>query len=158
METAFPYVPGLLSFREIPPLLEAYAKLRTTPDAVILDGQGFAHPRRIGFASHFGLWIDRPTIGCAKSLLIGTHRQLGEEKGDATHLLDKQEIIGMAVRTRKRAKPVFVSVGHRIDLASSVRLVLQTCRGYRLPETTRQAHLLVNELRRGGLLRAESRL
>jgi len=146
-ETRFPYVPGLLSFREIPALLQAYEKLKTKPDVVMLDGQGYAHPRRIGFASHFGLWIDRPTIGCAKSLLIGTHKKLGDAVADRAPLVDKDEVIGMAVRTRKRAKPVFVSVGHRIDLASAVRVVLQTGKGYRLPEPTRQAHILVNELR-----------
>ncbi len=150
-ETRFPYVPGLLSFREIPALLQAYEKLKTRPDVVMLDGQGFAHPRRIGFASHFGLWIDVPTIGCAKSLLIGTHESLGADVADCVPLLDKDEVVGMAVRTRKRARPVFVSVGHRIDLESAVRLVLQTGKGYRLPEPTRQAHMLVNELRQGRL-------
>ncbi len=146
-ETRFPYVPGLLSFRETPALLQAYENLKTRPDAVILDGHGFAHPRRVGFASHFGLWIDRPTVGCAKSLLIGQHRDLGDEVGDQASLLHQGEVIGMAVRTRRRARPVFVSIGHRIDLAGAVRLVLETGKGYRLPEPTRQAHRLVNELR-----------
>lgn len=147
-KSPFPYVPGLLSFREAPVLLEAFAKLQTKPDAVMFDGQGYAHPRRFGLASHMGLWLDLPTLGCAKSLLIGTARIPGMKPGAMTALRDKKELIGKAVRTRINIKPVYVSVGHKIDLASAVRLVLRCCRGYRLPEPTRQAHLHVNSLRR----------
>jgi deoxyribonuclease V len=146
-EASFPYVPGLLSFREAPAVLEAFGRLRSEPDVVILDGQGFAHPRRFGLACHLGLWLDRATIGCAKSLLIGEYNDLGDEVGAQAALKDKGEVIGTALRTRSRCKPVFVSVGHRIGLPSAVGVILSTCRGYRLPEPTRQAHLLVNSLR-----------
>lgn len=148
-ETGFPYVPGLLSFREAPALLEVFRRLSTEPDVVMLDGQGLAHPRRIGFACHVGLWLDRPTIGCAKSVLVGQYTRLGQRRGAVVPLRDREEVVGMAVRTRAATKPVFVSVGHRADLPSAVRLVLETCRGYRVPEPTRQAHLLVNSLRAG---------
>lgn len=147
-ESPFPYVPGLLSFREGPAVLEALAKLKTTPDAVMFDGQGFAHPRRVGLACHMGLWLNLPTLGCAKSLLIGQARAPGPRRGAMTALRDGRETVGKAVRTRDGIKPVYVSAGHRIDLASAARLVLRCCRGYRLPEPTRQAHLCVNALRR----------
>jgi deoxyribonuclease V len=144
---SFPYVPGLLSFREAPALLEAFGKVQAEPDVVILDGQGLAHPRRLGLACHVGLWLDRPTVGCAKSLLTGQYKQLGEQAGSVAPLRDRQEVVGMAVRTKRGTKPLFVSVGHRIDLASAVEVVLRSGRGYRVPEPTRQAHLLVNRLR-----------
>ncbi|HYV37421.1 MAG TPA: endonuclease V [Gemmataceae bacterium] len=144
----FPYVPGLLSFREGPVLLEAFAKLRTTPDAVMIDGQGFAHPRRMGIACHIGLFLDVPTLGCAKSLLVGKYKEPGKKRGSLAPLLDKDDIIGSIVRTRDKVKPVFVSIGHKIDQASAVRLVLQCAQGFRIPEPTRQAHLHVNALRR----------
>lgn len=147
--TPFPYVPGLLSFREAPALLEALSKIRTEPDAILFDGQGFAHPRRFGLACHVGLWLDRPTLGCAKSLLIGAYREPGKKAGSITPLKDDKDIIGSVVRTKHGIKPVYVSVGHRIDLPSAVRVVLASCRGYRIPEPTRQAHLYVNALRRG---------
>jgi deoxyribonuclease V len=143
----FPYVPGLLSFREAPPLLEAFAKVKAEPDVVMLDGQGLAHPRRMGLACHLGLWLDRPTIGCAKTRLIGRSGELGEEAGSVAPLTDRKETVGMVVRTKKRTQPLYVSVGHKIDLASAVRVVLDSCRGYRVPEPTRQAHLFVNALR-----------
>ncbi|GIW80002.1 MAG: endonuclease V [Gemmatales bacterium] len=146
----FPYVPGLLSFREAPGLLSAFAQLETRPDVVMFDGHGYAHPRRFGLACHMGLWLDVPTLGCAKSLLVGKHRSVGKKAGSTTPLYDAKEVIGTVVRTRFKVRPVFVSVGHRVDLASAVRLVLACCRGYRLPEPTRQAHLLVNALRRQG--------
>jgi deoxyribonuclease V len=149
MECKFPYVPGLLSFREAPVLLEVFARIRSEPDVVLLDGQGFAHPRRFGLACHLGMCLDRPTIGCAKSLFVGKLGKLADAPGSVAPLLDEEETVGMAVRTRKRSKPVYVSVGHRIDLASAVRVVLASCRGYRLPEPTRQAHLLVNAVRSG---------
>jgi deoxyribonuclease V len=147
--TEFPYLPGLLTFREAPLVLEACRKLKHRPDVVMVDGQGYAHPRRLGIASHLGLWLDVPTIGCAKSRLIGTYREPKAAATSLSPLLDKDEVIGHVVRTKARTNPVFVSVGHRIDLASAVRVVLRSCKGYRVPEPTRQAHLAVNELRRG---------
>ena len=149
-EVSFPYVPGLLSFRETPVLLEAFAKIESEPDAVILDGHGFSHPRRFGFACHLGLWLDRPAVGCAKTRLIGTYKDPGRKAGSVAPLKDKDDVIGQVVRTKAGVKPVFVSVGYKIDLRSAVELVLATCRGYRLPEPTRQAHLHVNALRRRG--------
>jgi deoxyribonuclease V len=146
----FPYVPGLLSFRESPILLETFAKLKTQPDAVMVDGHGFSHSRRFGYACHLGLWLDRPTLGCAKSRLVGTFKEPGQKPGSLSPLMDHDEVIGQMVRTKRGVKPVFVSVGHRIDLPSAVRLVLATCRGYRIPEPTRLAHLHVNAMRRAG--------
>src|SRR5206468_3269204 len=139
---------GLLTFREAPALLEAFAKVKAEPDAVMIDGAGFAHPRRIGSAAHVGLCLNRPTIGCAKTRLIGRSEELCREAGSTVALMDKGEIVGSVVRTKTGVKPVFVSVGHKIDLASAIRLVLASCQGYRIPEPTRQAHLFVNELRR----------
>lgn len=147
-EATFPYRTGLLTFREAPALLEAFAKVQAEPDAVMIDGAGFAHPRRIGSASHVGLCLDRPTIGCAKTRLIGRSDELPREAGSVVPLLDKGEVIGSVVRTKTGVNPVFVSVGHKIDLTGAVRLVLASCKGYRIPEPTRQAHLYVNELRR----------
>src|SRR5215210_6764614 len=148
-ETAFPYVPGLLSFRETPPLLEAWAKLKTEPDAVMFDGQGLAHPRRVGIASHVGLIINRPTLGCAKSVLVGKYEEPGEERGAWSPLVDKGETVGAAVRTKRRVQPIYVSPGHLIDLEGAIDLTLRCDGGYRQPEPTRRAHLLVNALRRG---------
>jgi deoxyribonuclease V len=148
-ETKFPYVPGLLSFRESPPLLEAWAKLRTEPDAVMFDGQGIAHPRRVGIASHVGLLINRPTLGCAKSVLVGKFEEPGEERGSWTPMIDKGETIGAALRTKTRVHPMYVSPGHLIDLEGAIDLTLACDGGYRQPEPTRRAHLLVNALRRG---------
>ena len=146
-ESRFPYVPGLLSFREVPIVLEVFAKLKHRPDAVMLDGQGRAHPRRIGLACHAGLWLGIPSFGCAKTRLTGEHDEPGPNAGDFVPLRDKDEIIGSVVRTKRRTKPVYVSTGHRIDLASAVRLTLESCQGYRIPEPTRQAHLHVNQMR-----------
>ena len=136
----FPYIPGLLSFRETPPLLKAFTQLKTEPDLIIADGQGIAHPRRFGIASHLGLILDRPTIGCAKSRLWGRHKHPKNEAGSIEYLYDKNEIIGAAVRTRSNVSVVYVSVGHRISLDSAIRLTLACCGRYRLPETTRYAH------------------
>ena len=136
----FPYVPGLLSFREIPPLLTAFTQLQTEPDLIIVDGQGIAHPRRFGLASHLGLILDKPTIGCAKSRLWGRYEEPETEQGSYTYLMDKDEVIGAVVRTRKNVKVVYISIGHRISLDSARTLTLACCRGYRLPETTRYAH------------------
>ena len=140
-DAAFPYIPGLLSFREMPPLLKAFEQVQTTPDVVILDAQGYAHPRRLGLASHMGLFLQRPTIGCAKSRLIGQYTEPPLEKGSMAPLFDNDDRIGMVLRSRDRVKPLFVSCGHLIDLESSVRIVLETCRRYRLPEPTRLAHI-----------------
>ena len=138
-----PYIPGLLSFREAPCVLGAFARLRRQPDVVMVDGQGIAHPRRLGIASHLGLWLDVPTIGCAKSILVG-HQvgDLSEEMGSWVPLLDRGETIGAAVRTRARVKPMIISLGHRISLETSLRYVLACCKGYRLPEPTRLADKL----------------
>jgi len=141
----FPYIPGLLSFREGPVVLDAVAKLSTPPDLLIFDGQGIAHPRRLGIASHIGLLTGLPSIGCAKSRLCGRHKEPDSERGSHVPLIDKNETIGAVVRTRSRIKPVFVSPGHRIDLATSIYYVLACCRGFRLPETTRQAHRLAEQ-------------
>jgi len=138
---AMPYIPGLLSFRESPLVLAACEQLSNIPDLVLIDGQGIAHPRRLGLASHVGLFLGLPTIGCAKSILCGQHQPLAEEAGSHAELLDNGEIIGAALRTKSRVKPIYVSVGHRIDLASALQWVINCCRGYRLPEPTRLAHL-----------------
>jgi deoxyribonuclease V len=145
----FPYVPGLLSFREIPSVAGALEKVETAVDALILDAQGLAHPRRMGLASHLGLFLDVPTVGCAKSLLVGSYEEPGEEKGSATDLVHRGEGVGKVVRTRSRVSPVFISVGNRVDLESAVELMLACCTRYRLPETTRRAHDAANRLRRG---------
>jgi deoxyribonuclease V len=149
----FPYVPGLLSFREIPLLLPAFEKLTIKPDLCIVDGQGIAHPRRFGLAAHLGLYLNIPTIGCAKSRLCGRHEEPVSEAGSITELRDRQEIIGMVVRTRTNVKPVYVSIGHKIDLDAAVCWVLNCCRGYRLPEPTRLAHQAA-----GGSLKPVNRL
>jgi deoxyribonuclease V len=150
-ETKFPYVPGLLSFREAPPVLAAWAKLKTEPDAVMFDGQGIAHPRRVGIASHVGLLLKRPTLGCAKSILVGRHEELDEERGSWQPLVDPKndETIGAALRTKTRVQPIYVSPGHLIDLKGAIELTLRAEGGYRQPEPTRRAHHLVNALRRG---------
>ena len=136
----FPYIPGLFSFREVPPLIAACARLTTTPDVLLFDGQGLAHPRRFGLACHAGLLFDRPSIGCAKSLLVGRHATLGEARGSVAELVHEREVVGVALRTRVGVKPVYVSVGQRVDVASAVALVLACTRGCRLPEPLRLAH------------------
>ncbi len=146
----FPYIPGLLSFRESPLILAAAEKLTVAPDLILVDGQGVAHPRRMGLASHLGLLLNTPAIGCAKSRLCGQHEEPGSEPGSYAELLDGGEIIGAALRTRPGVKPIYVSVGHKIDLKNAVYWVLECCRGYRLPEPTRLAHLAA-----GGNLRPE---
>jgi deoxyribonuclease V len=147
-ETTFPYVPGLLSFRETPALLKAFALVESEPDVVVLDGHGYAHPRRFGFACHVGLWLNRPCLGCAKSRLVGTFKRLGAKAESRAALVDRDEIIGAVVRTKTAVKPVFVSVGHRIDLDSAVRTILAARAGYRIPEPTRLADQYVKALRR----------
>ena len=143
----FPYVPGLLSFRETPSVLDAWEKLKTKPDVLMLDGQGIAHPRRFGIACHVGLLLDLPTIGCAKSILVGKHGELGLEAGSRSPLIDRGEQVGVALRTKNKVSPVYVSPGHLIDLDSAVDLALRSTGKYRQPEPTRQAHLFVNRLR-----------
>jgi deoxyribonuclease V len=136
----FPYVPGLLTFREAPAILAAYARLNAEPDALIFDGQGIAHRRRFGIASHVGLWLDKPSLGSAKSILVGRYRDLGDAAGSTAELVDRGEVVGEAVRTRAGVAPVYVSLGHRFDLPGAVQLVLGSCRRYRLPEPQRRAH------------------
>jgi deoxyribonuclease V len=136
----FPYVPGLLSFREAPLILAALEKITMTPDIIMVDGQGMAHPRRMGIASHLGLLLGVPTIGCAKSRLCGECEEPSDGQGSYTDLKDNGEVIGAVLRTRAGVKPLYVSIGHMIDLPSAVHWVLACCRGYRLPEPTRLAH------------------
>jgi deoxyribonuclease V len=142
--TVFPYVPGLLSFREAPALLEALAGLSEPPHLLLCDGQGYAHPRRFGLACHLGVLTGLPSIGVAKSRLIGEHGPLGPEKGDWTLLWHQGEIIGAVVRTRRNIQPLYVSVGHKIGLEMAVRYVLACTTRYRLPETSRWAHRLAS--------------
>ncbi|MBW1997011.1 MAG: deoxyribonuclease V [Deltaproteobacteria bacterium] len=146
-EGIFPYVPGLLSFREIPVLIKAFELLDTLPDLILCDGQGIAHPRRLGLASHLGLLLDRPTIGCAKSRLVGEFKEVGTERGALSYLVHRGERVGAVLRTRRAVKPLFVSSGHKITLDQAIEIVLQCCGRYRLPEPVRQAHLLVNRLK-----------
>lgn len=146
----FPYVPGLLSFREAPAVLAALRALRSEPDAVMCDGHGFAHPRRFGIACHVGVLCDRPTLGVAKSRLVGEHREPGVRRGSRAALRDRGERIGTVLRTRDGVKPVYVSVGHRLDLATAERLVLACSEGFRLPEPTRLADRAVAAQKRAG--------
>jgi deoxyribonuclease V len=138
--TPFPYIPGLLSFREGPVLEEAFARLGTEPDVFLFDGMGIAHPRRCGIACHLGLWLERPTVGCGKTLLSGRYRDLGDEKGSAAPLVHRGETIGVALRTRAGTNPMFISPGHLADIASAAELVLRCAPKYRLPEPIRLAH------------------
>lgn len=142
MPIAFPYVPGLLSFRELPPILEAWKNLRTKPDVVIVDGQGYAHPRRFGLACHLGVLLDLPAIGCAKSRLVGEHAVPPPERGAWTPLVDEGEVIGAALRTQPGRNVVYVSIGHRVTLQSAIRVVLECAPRYRLPEPQRLADRL----------------
>jgi deoxyribonuclease V len=143
----FPYVPGFLSFREIPALLAALGKLKRMPDLLFCDGQGYAHPRRMGLATHLGIVLERPTIGCAKSIVIGTYGDLGDEKGSTAPLVDGEERIGAVLRTRAGVKPVYISQGHRISLETAVRLTLAVSDGTRIPRPTREADRFVSELK-----------
>lgn len=147
----FPYVPGLLSFREVPALLAALKKLKQMPDVIFCDAQGYAHPRRFGLACHLGVLLDRPTIGCAKSVLVGTHGTLGRKAGSWAPLVDERaggETIGAALRTRDGVRPVYVSQGHRVGLETAIRLTLQVSDGYRIPRPTRDADHFVGEVKR----------
>jgi deoxyribonuclease V len=147
-EAAFPYVPGLLTFREAPLVLRVFEALPFTPDVVIFDGQGLAHPRGFGLACHMGLLLDIPSIGCAKSRLVGEHNEPARRRGSSAPLVYQDRIVGAVVRTRHNVRPVFVSPGHKVDIDSAVRIVLETCRGYRLPEPTRLAHILSQKVKR----------
>jgi deoxyribonuclease V len=144
-DTRFPYIPGLLSFREAPSILKALERLNQIPDVILCDGQGIAHPRRLGIASHIGVITGIPTIGVAKSRLIGQYDDVPNEKGQLVELTDADEIIGAVLRTRKNVKPLYVSIGHKVDLINAIRIVLDCITKYRLPETTRQAHKLASE-------------
>jgi len=145
--SAFPYVPGLLAWREIPVLLSALAKLTRLPDLILCDGHGRAHPRRFGLACHLGVLVDRTAIGCAKTRFVGTGREPGRRRGSAQPLCDGGEIVGLSLRTRTGVRPVYVSVGHRVSLETAQRLVLELAPRYRLPEPLRAAHHESNRLR-----------
>ncbi len=146
---SFPYVPGYLSFREAPAVLAALRRLSVEPDLLLFDGQGLAHPRRFGLACHVGVIVDRPAVGCAKSLLVGRHAEPGARRGCRRRILDRGEAVGVALRTRDGVRPLFVSVGHRVDLPGAVRAVLSCTRGRRNPEPLREAHRAVGALARG---------
>lgn len=138
----FPYVPGLLSFRELPAVLEAFERLQMLPDLLLCDGHGLAHPRRFGLACHLGLWTGLPSIGVAKTLLVGQHAPVGSQRGEWQPVIHQDELIGAALRTRPDTRPVFVSIGHRLSLETAVEFVLRCTRQFRLPETIRHAHHL----------------
>jgi len=141
-EIRFPYIPGLLTFREGSLLISAFSKVKSIPDCVIFDGQGIAHPRGLGIASHIGVWLNLPTIGCAKSRLVGKYDEVGIHRGESSPLYFENRLIGYVLRTKDRVKPVFVSPGHKIDFKKSVEVVIGCCKSYRLPEPTRIAHTL----------------
>ncbi len=143
--TRFPYIPGLLSFREIPAILAAFELLQHPPDLLLVDGQGYAHPRRVGIASHLGLLTGLPSIGVGKTRLLGHHAEVPESRGAWTPLLDRDECIGAVLRTRRGVRPLYVSIGHRIALDTAVAWVMRCTTRYRLPETTRQAHRLASD-------------
>lgn len=143
--TPFPYVPGLLSFREVPPILKAFESLKSVPDLIFVDGHGRAHPRRIGIASHLGLWLQRPTIGIGKSLLCGTFEDPGATKGSWTELVHRDEVIGLVLRSRTNVKPIFVSVGYGIPLERCLEWTLAATPKYRLPEPIRMADRIAGQ-------------
>ncbi|MCU0934519.1 MAG: deoxyribonuclease V [Gammaproteobacteria bacterium] len=142
--TAFPYVPGLLSFREVPVVAAALARLAEPPDVILCDGQGYAHPRRFGLACHLGVWTGLPTVGVAKTRLVGEHGAVPEGRGEWCPLTDAGEVIGAVLRTRRGVRPLYVSVGHRVSLTTAIELVMRCVTRYRLPETTRRAHRLAS--------------
>jgi deoxyribonuclease V len=138
--TPFPYIPGLLSFREGAVILEAHSRLKTKPDVYIFDGMGMAHPRRLGIACHIGLWLDAPTVGCGKTHLLGKHEDVPTQKGGFAQLVHRKEVIGAVVRTRDNVAPVYISVGHHATLDTAIELALRCTSKYRLPEPIRFAH------------------
>ncbi len=144
LPTEFPYIPGLLSFREVPAILEALAKLAALPDLLLVDGQGYAHPRRLGIACHLGVLADIPSIGVGKTRLVGTHEAVPDSRGEWVPLMDRDEEIGAVLRSRQGAKPIYVSAGHRLGLRTAVEWALRCTGRYRLPETTRHAHRLAS--------------
>ena len=150
-KVAFPYIPGLLSFREIPSLMKAFNQLKIKPDVIITDGHGIAHPRKIGIACHLGIKTNTPTIGCGKRILIGHYDNLKEKKGSSSPLIKDSETIGYAFRGGDGLKPVFISPGHLCDLESSLNILSKCAIGFRIPEPTRQADMMVNALRRGDI-------
>lgn len=143
----FPYIPGLLVFREGPALIEAFQKIDTKPDVIMFDGQGIAHPRGIGIATHMGILLDKPSIGCAKTVLVGDYAEPEETAGSQSPLTKEGAELGVALRTKNHVEPVFVSIGHKIDLKTAIKIALECTRGYRLPEPIRQAHIMSNKLR-----------
>jgi deoxyribonuclease V len=145
---SFPYVPGLLTFREGPAVLAAFRKLRQRPDVVLFDGHGLAHPRRFGLASHLGYLLDVPSVGCAKSILVGEHARLAHRAGAIAWLIDRGERVGAAVRTRAGVRPIYVSPGHRVGFAAAIRIALASVTKYRVPEPTRLADILVERMKR----------
>ena len=147
-EISYPYVPGLLSFREVPLLVQTFQLLQEQPDVVLCDGQGVAHPRKLGLASHLGLWLNLPTVGCAKRRLVGSHGKVGPKKGQYRSLIHRDERLGVVLRTRTRVKPLYVSPGHLAEVDSSRKLVESCCLKYRLPEPIRKAHLEVQRAAR----------
>lgn len=151
-QTQFPYIPGLFSFRELPPLIKAFAKIQHSPDLIICDGQGYAHPRRFGLACHLGVIFDVATIGCGKTRLVGEYQEPDTERGAIAPLVDNDEVIGNALRTQTGINPIYVSIGHRISLATACEWVLKLSPKYRLPETTRQADQAVRTMLKDTLL------
>lgn len=143
----FPYVPGYLSFREAPVILEICKKISPPPDVLLCDGQGIAHPRGLGLASHLGLFLDLPTIGCAKSVLVGHYEEPGPSRGDHSPLIYQGRQVGVALRTRSHVKPIFISCGHKIGLSEAIHIILHVSPRYRIPEPLRMAHQIVNEIR-----------
>jgi len=146
--TSFPYIPGLLAFREMPVLMKAWNQLEYKPDVLLLDGHGIAHPRRMGIATHFGIEVDHPTIGCAKNILTGTHGELGIKKGEKADLVDNDEKIGIVLRSRREVNPIYVSPGYNCSFGDAYEIVMQSLTTYKLPKTTRLAHQWANKLRR----------
>lgn len=149
VEISFPYVPGLLSFREAPALLQVFSRIKNAPDLIFCDGHGYAHPRRFGITSHLGLLLDVPTIGCAKSVLIGRHEPLPARAGAWAPLRDGEEVIGAALRTRRAVRPIYVTQGHRVCLPTALKFVLAVLDGYRIPRPTRDADRFVAAAKRG---------
>ena len=151
-QVTFPYIPGLLTFREAPILLKAFGELNIEPDLILFDGQGIAHPRGMGLAAHLGLLLNKPAIGCAKSRLTGSYDEPEKERGSFSYLYDRDgEVLGAVVRTKTNINPLFVSIGYKIDLSNSIKFALECCCGYKLPEPTRLAHNFVNRLSRDGV-------
>jgi deoxyribonuclease V len=148
-ETSFPYIPGLLAFRELPVLWKAWQQLQLKPDVLIMDGHGLAHPRRMGIATHFGIEIDWPTMGCAKNILTGSHDKLSTQKGTSVALMDEDEQVGFALRSRTNVNPVYISPGHKLSFEDTYTIAMQTLTKYKLPQTTRLAHEWANKLRKG---------